>query len=324
MGVPCGRVLEGTLQAPSLPDSRRLFSTLDRCSQVPECVMETHETDSEPRPWWGTYSIEEGRGGRWDVGPSTLWLYRTDREWRVIHRPSAEPGSPDPLANRSGASIPVPEEELASVLNAGDDRLQTTRHSFRETEPSIDVKPALADRPVVSRPEHPLHVPSGETVTLYLSTALWIRVTLPESSRCLQELPSYRMSDTWFGPSTVQGELCYATRTAGRLRRESLPIRLHRALTPLRIKNTAEDALPLERVQLPAPHLSLYATPEGLLWTQTVTMTRTEGAEGAGVQIRDGSPVEVDRAELIQEPRQKSEKRLFTSTFSTLGALFSS
>lgn len=286
-------------------------------------TAEEAEPDATPTPWWGDFPIEEDAGGRWDVGPSTLWLYRTAREWRLIHRPSADPATADPMANRSEVTIPASDEEIASLLATRDDHIQINRYSFQRTEKRVALEPALADRPVVSRPEHPLHVPPGETITLYLSTPLWIRVVLPESERQLQEVPSHRMSDTWFGTSTIEGEFCYATRTAGRLRRESLPLRLHRALTPLQIKNTAPTALTLERVQLPARHLALYTTPDDVLWTQAVRMTRREGMDGAIVDIRSGPPSEAADAELTQAPRDAGKKGLFTSTFSAVGALFS-
>ncbi|MFB6350510.1 MAG: hypothetical protein ABEK29_01780 [Bradymonadaceae bacterium] len=275
-------------------------------------------------PWWGDFDVQAGQGGRWEVGPSTLWLYRTAREWRILHRPSYNPGVTDPMANRSEVTLPVPDDDMAALLETEDTEIEISRYSFERTESTVELQPALADRPVVPRPEHPLHVPSNEEITLYLSTPLWMRVHLPESERLLQEVPSYRMSDTWFGTSTTDGELCYATRMTGRLQVETLPRRLHRALTPLRIENTGEDSLLLERVQLPVRHLALYETPQKLLWTQTVEMTREHGSEGADIRIRRGSPEEVDTAEQVQEPRDPSKRGLFTSTFGAFGALFGS
>jgi L-fuculose-phosphate aldolase len=54
------------------------------------------------------------------------------------------------------------------------------------------------------------------------------------------------------------------------------------------VRNRAPEPLALERVQLPAPHLSLYITPEDVLWTEGVTMTHRKVGEGALVQIKDG------------------------------------
>jgi hypothetical protein len=286
--------------------------------------MPPSDSDLELPPWWGTVDLDIDTGGRWDIGPSTLWLYRTAREWRVLHRPSPTVGTADPMADRSDVTVPLPNDEMSAVLDTEDEALHTSRYSFGETEARISLRPALADRPVVSRPEHPLYVPPDESVTLYLSTALWIQIVLPDSDRKLQEIPSFRMSDTWFGASTVDGEFCYATRTAGRLRLDRLPRRLHRAVTPLRIRNTAPDPLALERVQLPVQHLALYATPTHQLWTQGITMTRSAAQEGADVRIRSGPPADADEAEFLQEPREQTKKGLFTSTFSAVGTLFAS
>lgn len=277
-----------------------------------------------PTPWWGEVTLDVYEGGQWEIGPSTLWVYRSSHDWRVVSRPSTDPVTADPMAQRSSVTVPVDGDEMTAVLETEDPDLVTHRYSVRDTGETVALRPALADRPVVARPEHPLSVLPGESVTLYLSTPLWVRVVLVDSDRQLLEGPSHRMSDTWFGPSTREGELCYATRTAGRLQLDKLPLRLHRALTPLQIRNRAKDTLALERVQLPAPHLALYRTADDVLWTEAVTMTRREGDDGAAVRIKDGPPSDVDEASLLQEPRTPSTQGLFTSTFSTFGALFGS
>lgn len=176
------------------------------------------DKDTEPTPWWGTFSLEEGAGGEWHIGPSTLWVYRSSNDWRVMHRPSTDPVAADPMMQRSDVTVPVEEGTMSELLESEADDLVTHRYSVRRTSGRVALRPALADRPVVTRPEHPLSVLPDEAVTLYLSTPLWVRVELVESDR----KSSHRMSDTWFGASTREGSLCYATRTAGRLRLDRL------------------------------------------------------------------------------------------------------
>lgn len=291
-------------------------------SSTQDTIFPTEGVPTESEPWWGTFSLDEYTGGRWYVGPSTLWVYRSSRDWRVVHRPSTDPVTADPMARRSDVVLPVEDDEMLSVLGSEDPDLITHRYSVRDTDETIALHPVLADRPVVARPEHPLSVLPNESVTLYLSTPLWVRLELDESGRLLQEVPSHRMSDTWFGPSTRTGELCYATRTVGRLHLDRLPVRLHRALTPLQIRNRASEPLALERVQLPAPYLALYCTPDDVLWSETVTMIRREGETGADVRIAEGPPSDVEQASRIQDPRETSKQGLITSTFSAFGALF--
>jgi hypothetical protein len=280
------------------------------------------DPSADPTPWWGAVSLDLNAGGEWHVGPTTLWVHRSSRDWRVVVRPSTDPVAADPMAQRSGVTVPVGDEALDAVLEATTDDLTTFRLGVQDTNESVALRPALADRPVVARPEHALSVLPDEKVTLYLSTPLWVRVELVESGRRLVEVPSHRMSDTWFGPSTREGTLCYATRTAGRLHRDRLPRRLHRALTPLTVRNQTAEPLALERVQLPAPHLSLYETDAAALWTDPVTMTHRTKGEGAAVQVREGPPAAHPAAEPIQAPREAARHGLFTSTFSAVGALF--
>lgn len=280
------------------------------------------DSSTEPTPWWGPASLSPYTGGEWQVGPTTLWVYRSSHDWRVVVRPSTDPVAADPMAQRSGATVPVDDATLDAVLAATSDERTTHRFGVQDTDESVALRPALADRPVVTRPEHALSVLPGEAVTLYLSTPLWVRVELVESGRRLIEVPSHRMSDTWFGPSTQEGSLCYATRTAGRLRLDQLPLRLHRALTPLTVRNQTAEALALERIQLPVPNLSLYVTGDDAIWTDPVTMIHRTKGEGAAVQIRAGPPDERPEADPMQTPREESRHGLFTSTFSAVGALF--
>ena len=220
--------------------------------------------------------------------------------------------------------MPVETDEMTDVLDLVDSRISVTRHTFGKTKPGVTLRPTLADRPIVFRPEHTIHIPADESVTLYLSPALWIRIVLTESDRILQELATYRLSDTWLGTTTTKGEFCYASRTSGRLELARVPRRPHRAVTPLQVENNGADALVLERVQLPVRHLSVFETPQHTLWTETVRMTRKLGSEGADIQIRRGPPAAAGSAALLQPPRDTGKKGLITTTFGAFGALFSS
>ena len=280
----------------------------------------TESTDLSP--WWGAVSLDEQTGGEWQVGPSTLWVFRAQRDWRVVHRSPPDAGTADPMAQRSGVTVPLDEERMHEVLEVDTDDYRTHRFGVRRTDETVALRPALADRPVVMRPEHSLSVLPDEEVTLYVSTPVWVRIELTESERKLTEIASHRMSDTWFGASTQTGELCYATRTAGRLRLDQLPRRFHRAVTPLKIQNQATEPLALERVQLPVPHLATYVTPDDALWTDAGTMTHRTAGAGAHVQVREGAPADAGAADRIQEPRETIRGGLITSTFSAVGALF--
>jgi len=273
---------------------------------------------ADPAPWWGSYTLQENEGGRWQIGPMALWVVRAPEEWRVFHKQGD-----DPLASAVHTEVPLPEDALAALLAEGDLNLQSLRFSMRETTAQLQLQPALPDRPVVARPETPIFIPPGQNVTLYASVPLWIRLETGTPPGLLYELPSFRLSDTWFGPNTREGTLCYAIRTSGRFQLADLPQRLHRAVAPVMIQNRAEDNLALERLEIPVQHLALYEDATDALWTQAVQFTRGPNDPGAQVRLTKGAPRQAPGANELQKPREEARKTLVVSTFSALGSLFS-
>lgn len=256
--------------------------------------------------WWGRTDFAVGQLRRWQVGTSTLWIERREFEWR-LHQ-LERPGQNDT------------EVEAGTICSADDvdQDARLDRFAVSSSGMSLTVGPLLADRPLVVRPETPLYVPSGEDVTFYVSTPLWLKFEAGPPNRVLAERPSLRPSDTWFGPSTLVGELCYASRTAGRLKLTDLPRRPHRAITPMRIRNLAKDALLLQRVKVPVQYLTLYHSKSGGLWTQTATVLREQDGDLAALQLGRKAPAEAAGATLLAPPRQQAESHLALRAFTRL------
>ena len=134
----------------------------------------------------------------------------------------------------------------------------------------------------------------------------------------MQEVPIVRPSDTWFGPSTLSGELCYASTTQGRLYLSDLPQRPHRAISPVRIKNQAEKPLLLTQFSLPTPYLSLFDTEDGGLWTEAVTLLNDDDTDMAKVSFSESPPAPYAKAKKITKAREKKDRNMLLNTFSTL------
>jgi hypothetical protein len=281
--------------------------------------MQSRESHDESSPtqmnttaashiWWGHYKVPDQHGGCWRIGPLTLWIQRFAREWRIAYVRSS-----DPMASEVEKTVPAPAETIEPAIDAS-----LSRYSFRQTHRELELVPLLADRSVVSRPETPFYIPAGEELTLYISSPLWVRVMVGEPPTMLQELPIYRPSDTWFGPSTREGELCYASRTHCRLRLEDVPFRPHRAVTPVLIRNRGERELHLERLSLPVPYLSLYRDADGRLWTEPVTLDHEPNAEMASMKLGQGPAPEAKKAKEVSGPRRRAEANLLVRAFSAL------
>jgi hypothetical protein len=187
---------------------------------------------------------------------------------------------------------------------------QTTtrlRFVFGDTDERLVVAPATADRNVVARPNEPIGIPAHERATLYVSSLLWLQASISDKSLMLADLPVQIMSDTWFGPSTREGELCYSNETQARLSLDKLSRRPERLITPVTVVNAGDDTLTVDRVNLPLPLLSVYQGPESL-WTQELVITREQTLATARVTFHQRPPAHLEEAPMVTEPRRKDNQ----------------
>lgn len=284
---------------------------LDEMSELgPEVALE-----DTPRGgvWWGNFSIPMGCGGRWRIGPLTLTARREPAEWRLAHT-----RGDDSLDAAFAVECPEPGESL-------EEEGELVRVVTGAIPESLEIVPLLADRPIVASPEMTFRILPGAEVHLYVSVPLWVRVVLEESAsgglvrHQVLEVPAWRPSDTWFG-DFAHGELCYAMRTKARLNLINLPRRRHRAIVKVRVRNRASDVLQLEKINLPAASLSLYADANNHLWTQRVFLERGGDGKTVEVDIGKGAPDEAVDAVLVAPPRVAPPRNVLVRA---MGALFS-
>ncbi len=257
-----------------------------------------------PAVWWREYTLEDGQTGRWRIGALTLWAQRRIGEWRLAHGSTNDPFD-DAVSVEAPCAGPIPSQGVTA-----------TRYGMKHTDGVLALEPALPDRPVVSRPDTPFYVLAGEEVRLYISAPIWVRVRA--GGRKLLEVPVYRPSDTWFGPSTREGEICYDTRTSCRTELSDLPRRPHRAVAAVRIRNRTGEPVLIERLNLPVPFLSVYASPAGTLWTQGVTLEMANEGGTAELRIDKGAPSEAQGAALVSGPREDTDRNLLVRALSAL------
>ncbi|MEM1093812.1 MAG: hypothetical protein AAGJ10_04340 [Bacteroidota bacterium] len=251
-----------------------------------------------PAVWWGDFHVAEGEVACWHIGPLHVWLERRPNEWRLVQQAQA-----DPMEVRTRVMVPLDAEQVGAFRHATESAVPLRFTRATEDAP-IRVMPALADRPVVVRPEAPLWILPGQAATLYVSTPLW--VSFSEGNHAMTELPSLRPPDTWFGPSTQEGELCYASRTDARLVLDDLPKRMNRAVTPVNVLNKGSDPLHLTRIKLPTEHLTLYRSIHDFLWTQAVDVEREADQDNVTITMHTRPPEDAAQPQVLVPPRRKS------------------
>jgi hypothetical protein len=264
-----------------------------------------HETDGATRPrWWGKFEIPLGHTGRWRIGPLALEASRLRNEWRVTRASLGEQTDTHCSFQRDGS---VAETAPGAVL---------TRYAAAGTSGALELRPLLPDRSVITKPEHPINILPRQKLTIYVGTPLWVLLAAEEP---LGELPLQPPKLTWWGTNTREGELCYASRTQGRLRVEDAALYPHRVLTAVLVDNDSEQPLSFDRLNIPVRRLGVFAAKNGRLWTESVTLERAAGEELAVLKIGDEAPEVARDAELVSEPRDADREH---SLFRAFGSLF--
>jgi hypothetical protein len=256
--------------------------------------MEMNDTPRQDRTWWGTVEFSEGSAKRWEIGPLTLWIRRMAQEWWIAFERDEKK-----------------QERMAAALESGDSEwsghASLERYLTRHAQPVLHISPMLADRPVVTRPAVPLHLCAGEEATVYVSLPAWIRLEAGPYKLVLKEIAIQRLSDTWFGPSTLEGELCYASTTHCRQDLGEVPLYPYRAITPVLIQNRSKQTLVLERLSLPVHFLTVYGSQENTLWTSRVSL-RWEHGSTVSMEIEAQAPAQAGKAQILCGPRNEPEK----------------
>jgi hypothetical protein len=252
--------------------------------------------------WWGTFELEVKKPLFWEIGALLLGIERQEHEWRIASNASADIDK---------TRIVIAEEESPGFSKKN---LQFRRFVFQHTHSSITLTPVAADRPQVSHAETPFYLPPNEHVTIYVSSPAWVRVEVGQHKTVLDDIATLRQSDTWHGPSTLEGEICYASRTFCRTNLEEIPLRMNRVLSPVIIYNNAKEPLLIEQLSLPLPFLSIYADKNYNLFTEEIII-KNELHHKHTIKQGKGAPRIAPDAALISTPRLQLKASNFITLF---------
>jgi hypothetical protein len=256
-----------------------------------------------PEGLWGDRPTPaEGETLRVDVGPLTVWVKGVGNEIWLTHGRTGGDGT-------SPAEAPL-------------DELAWSRWALREEPHHLRIVPALPDRALVVKPDHPFNLTRRARARIYVRVPVWVRVEAVDRTggrpAVLAELPTTALSDTWWG-DFLDGELAYWLSTRAR-----------RALTPelfepqvvvgvIQLNNTSDDDLPVEKLLLRVEHLSIYEH-QGWLWAEEVRVDYHGETEGSDIHMDDQAPMEAEGAREITPARTQS-RSFKARTFARLRAL---
>ncbi|MFT6399766.1 MAG: hypothetical protein ACJAYU_004535 [Bradymonadia bacterium] len=240
---------------------------------------------------WATLQLEKGESAVRSFGPLLLQIERRPAEWRIRRERSDGTNG-----------TPAMGDELVRVATSS-------------TTAELSFHPMLADRPVVAHPAVPVAVLPGEEVRFFVSTPLSVQIRVGGTA-VLAEVATVRLSDTWFGPDTRTGVLCYASSTGAHTEVDGLSKTDVRAKTTILLKNRGVEHFPIHRIQIPAPHLSLFADATNGIWTEELVLNRTR--DGSANEGTPRKPTTAGTLEQIESPRREAPRGFLR----TVGGIF--
>lgn len=194
----------------------------------------------------------------------------------------------------------APEDETPAM----DEGSVAWRH-FAMPESSLRLTPAMPEHPVVVRPAAPLVVFPGHTQRVYVTVPLVVRIEGGDPERTLFELPSMRLSLSWFGRDTKEGRLCYALKTRARdtFPEPGDPESLYRVICPLEVVNASAEVRAFERFCLLMPQMRIFRGAHGRFWGNRSRLTWRGTAVREEAFLDDIPPRESQPAEQVTPAR---------------------
>ena len=233
---------------------------------------------------WTSFPLAHGDHLHCELGPLDLHILHRPDELKVYWRSTFDHQATDVAMKHQRQHAWV--DELLDPPHEPDETV--FRYAIAQNKMSLSLRPHLPDRPIVARLSEPLWVHGRREIELFVSNPLWVQLYETQTLLSMVRIPSLPLSDSWFGPSPREGELCYVNRTEARLDVHKIPINLMRAMTRITIVNQLEEPVRVERVKIPSALLGLYINQNSQLWTTSLRLERRALQGKSKVQL--GAP----------------------------------
>jgi len=252
---------------------------------------------------WKSQKIVSDQCMQGQIGPLRLWLKQADDELRIAVERIED--IKDILETRVFEPVKGSEPE----------DLDWGRWVVGTNADTIKLMPLTPDRPLVVRPEVPLKIPTNHEALFFVSFPIWVRIVTDKPRQLnLCEVPSVVLSNIWFG-DPMSGELCYSLRSRARRKINNSEPSPHRAICPVRIRNSSMRQLDVERFCVHVEHLKIYDGIEKL-WTNEISITFKGESEVSQVQYAQSPPSFEPVKNVVSEARIPLKKPLLKKSLS--------
>lgn len=256
---------------------------------------------------WNPVEFTKGSCATWELGRLCLWTERYEYEWHIL--------------------AVYGEEEFSSgpnfTLRCKDEKQQSSDwvHYILHNGDRVLPVPAMADRPIVVRPDRMLVLIPGERAKFFISLPLSFRLMVgtennPKEGKKLAEFPSVPMGNAWFG-DPVSGELCYFNSARLYSDFNQIPASAIAAVCPIVISNESDRELSFDRLCLHTEFLGIYRS-HSRFWTNEVQVIFKGTDQETRIHPSKSAPSLEGPMTLVAEARQPIDNWHFKKTFNLL------
>lgn len=244
---------------------------------------------------WGSVTLSPGeKADFYTLGDLRLWLKHKDNEIWIGHRHAGHPGS--------GNATDSPPEDL-----------EWARWAPKEPSNTVKLIPVFPDLPLVVNSEYPLRVNPGASIQIFTRIPVWLRISTGKKDIVLTELPSTKLSRTWFG-TPMEGEQCYWATTKARRSLSNVERKQHLVSCPIQITNKTEEELDFEKFCFRVERLKIFLY-EDELWSDETRIVYQGEEQHSDINMSGRLPRGMENARLISPPRKPEQRSLATRTF---------
>jgi len=253
--------------------------------------------------WIAKKDLELNKLFRAQIGPLILWFIRGNDEIHIaVKRLEGK------LAENDTVSFTAMDMD-------NKDNLDFERWVVGDNCHQISIVPIMPDHPVVVRPEVPVKIPKDHEALFFVSIPVWIKIVAKQSDVVLCQEPSIILSNIWFGDPT-SGELCYSLRSRARRQIVDAESKPHRAVCPVRIRNSTESMLNVERFCVHVEYLKIFKGARRL-WTNEAQIN-FQGEDAASKINYMQKPPEYESVDnILSEARSPLKKTLLKKSLGT-------
>lgn len=191
--------------------------------------------------------------------------------------------------------------------------LEWARWSVSSGTININLSPVFPDRPVVVFYEYPLKVLPNVTLQMYTRIPVWVRISLAKSGYMLTELPTVKLSKTWFG-TPVEGELCYWSATKARRSLSGVEKKSYVINCPIKITNKSSEDLDFDKFCFRVEQLKIFDYEEAL-WADETLITYQGEEMISNITMTGKLPAGMGDGTLLNGPRNHVRRNLAARTF---------